>query len=97
MIWTKQINGQTIFYSGIDITVSVDVHVRKLRSAIVWRSISEMQRSHDLEARGLCRCIYEKSVRDEDETAAGRKRELSVHIGAARLVSVNHAIMGVFL
>lgn len=55
-----------------------------------------MQRSHDLETGGLCGCIYEKSIRDEDETAAGRKRELSVHIGTARLVSVNHAILGVF-
>jgi len=71
---TKRINGQIIFYLlGIDITVLVDVHVCELRSTTVWWSISEMQRSHDLEARGLRRCIYEESVRDEDETATRGK------------------------
>lgn len=39
---TKQVNGQIIFYLGIDITVPTDVHVRELRSATIWWSISKM-------------------------------------------------------
>jgi len=42
----KQINRQIyiniLLHSGINIIVLADVHVRELRSAIIWRSISEM-------------------------------------------------------
>jgi len=81
-----------MFYLGIDITNSANVRVRELRCAIVWRSISEMQWPDDHETRGLRRCVHEEGVRDEDETASGAKRELSVHISTARLVSIDRSI-----
>jgi len=85
---TVQIDDEP-FRLGINATDFADVRVCELWGTVVWWSISEMQRSNDSEAWRLRWCVHATSIRDEDEATPRRERELSVHTGAARMVSVN--------